>query len=689
MTVMKRTTAAGLAIAALAGVACGSITLFPETPGASTSSAPAAETQSPGSAPAFALSASPDEPVFVSGDIPFTSRFFLSSFQEPFVLLEDEAGYVKRDRQFEFALSDQHIGPVEQTGDNKAHYSLDLPSEPQGTFVDVDNNGKADRGVQIYAIAYWSNIWGGPFLERRDGTGWSNAYTSALVDSTKEDAIVGGTLLVWAPDDQQQFPTGLGDDGILFTADDPAGPIPTGCNIVDMGQKPFHIYKEAQPKIDLNEGVAALNDYSSMSRKDTFEALFKKISTVYPFTRDKNIDWDALHAKYAARVDAAVSADDYYLAIRDFMFEVPDNHIAVLPPRNLLSKIVLGQYGGGYGLLLRELSDGQVVVSTLIDGLPAQKAGITQGAEIVEWDGKPIKDAISAQQPRLISSYSTDHTRRQSQVRLLARAPIGTTVKVSFKNPGGGAQEASLTAGEDPETLTIVLQNEGLAATAADSLGLPVEGKVLPSGMGYIKVGDFLGDQNLIARLWDHYIQQLVANNVPALVIDLRNNGGGNGALAVDFAGYFFDKEVPLWRRSHYNEGTGQFEADKAMTNIKPGPSLYQGPIAVLVSSDCGSACEGFAYALQQEGRSIVVGYTPTAGAFGSVGAGQVSLPDGISLQFPTDRPENEDGTLVIEGTGVVPDITVPVTENSLTGKNDEVLDAAVKALKDKLPAQP
>jgi C-terminal processing protease CtpA/Prc len=88
---------------------------------------------------------------------------------------------------------------------------------------------------------------------------------------------------------------------------------------------------------------------------------------------------------------------------------------------------------------------------------------------------------------------------------------------------------------------------------------------------------------------------------------------------------------------------------------------------------------------MQIGGRSIVVGHTATAGAFGDVGLGQFSLPDGQSLQFPTGRPETIDGKLWIEGTGVIPDITVPVTEDSALGKLDEVLEAAVKAILEKL----
>ena len=154
--------------------------------------------------------AHPDEPVFISGEIPYTSRFFVDSLAEPFVMLEDEAGFAKRDFEFIFSRASQLIGPVEVSPDLKLSYSLSLPSIPQGTYLDVDNNGEQDTGVQVFAVAYWSNTWRDPFLEPRDGKGWSSAYASTITDSEREYEITGGTLVVWSPDELQAFPTGFG-----------------------------------------------------------------------------------------------------------------------------------------------------------------------------------------------------------------------------------------------------------------------------------------------------------------------------------------------------------------------------------------------------------------------------------------------------------------------------------------------
>ena len=193
----------------------------------------------------------PNEPVIITGDIPYSSPFFVSTLSQPFVLLEDEAGFVERNIDFQFSSQSQVIGPVIIHDDNTLTYELSLPSIPQGTFVDVDHNSQDDKGVQIFAVAYWSNIWDGPFLEPRDGTGWSTAYSSTITDPDTDGEIIGGTLIVWAPDDSQGFPAGFGADNLLFTEDDPIATLQAGYNIIDLSQTPFQVSKEPNPNITL------------------------------------------------------------------------------------------------------------------------------------------------------------------------------------------------------------------------------------------------------------------------------------------------------------------------------------------------------------------------------------------------------------------------------------------------------
>ncbi len=615
----------------------------------------------------------PDEPVLIRGEIPYTSPFFLNLLAEPFVMLEDQAGFVQRNREFQFALSSQTIGPVIRDEQDRLTFILSLPVVPLGTYVDVDNDGESDQGVQVFAIAFWSNTWGDPFLERRDGTGWSTAYASTITDPDNHDEIIGGTLVVWAPDEHQGFPVGFGEDGRLFTADDPTETIAAGYSLVDLDETPFRIYKTAQPELTLYEGDIALNDFSHLSYKDAFLALFEKVAVEYPFTKEKGIDWQELKSEILPMVEESRNDSDFYHALYTFAQRIPDTHVNL----SLNADDFYTKAGGGFGLVLAELSDGRVVATQVLEGMPAHQAGMRVGAEILTWNDKPVGEAISQVVPYL-GPYSTSHTLRLAQVDFLGRVPPNSEVTIRFRNPGSSQiTQTKLRAIVEYDSFfkTIPSLNQ-------DELDLPIEGYTLEdSRIAYIRISTFSDDYHLLARLWDHYLQGILDAEIPALILDLRSNGGGSVGMAMDFAGYFFEQEQTLYTSYYFNAKSHLFEEVDTPTKVKPGPMLYEGALAVLIGPHCVSACEGFVYALRQNERAILVGHYPTAGAFGEVGRGQYKLPGDFDMQFPTGRSETLGGELLIEGTGVVPQIQVPVTLESALGEIDAVLQAAIEAL--------
>jgi C-terminal processing protease CtpA/Prc len=670
-----------IALLILASLACGlmgtpSATPTPppaDTPAPSPTPAPPTETPTTlPTAPVQPGEANPDEPVFITGDIPYTSPFFANTLNDPLVLLEDQAGFVARNFEFTFKLEGQVIGPVEVLDDDTVIYSLALPAVPQGTFVDVDNNGQEDQGVQVFAVAYWSNTWGGPFLDERDAGGWSGGHVSTVVDSERDGEIVGGILVVWAPDGEQSFPTGFGEDDMLFTEDDPVASIPAGYNLVSLDETPFRVWKEARPVITLNEGSTAVNDYSEMEYTEAFETLFAKVSQEYPFTEEKGVDWQALHDEIAPLIASARNNLDFYGAMKAFGQAIPDGHVGI----SFDAEDFFNKHGGSFGMRLAELSDGRVIVAEVLPDYGADGVGIQPGAEIVDWDGQPVLDTLENVHS-YFAPYSTAHAERQDKLIFLTRYPEGTDIEFSFRNPGEGIESVTLTAEIEYDSLFA-----SIPSLAFDELALPLEAEILDdSGVGYIRITTFSDDYNLMAELWERFLKTLEENEVRSLIIDVRVNGGGSGGMASDFAGYFFDHEVVIGQGSYYNNLSGTFEESPGEWNIHPAPEQFNGRIAVLVGPNCVSACEAFAYMMQQEGRATIFGHTPSAGAFGEVGQGQYDLPGDYTMQFPTGRTFTPNGQLLLEGVGVIPDVVVPVTYESALGREDAVLDAAVEEL--------
>ena len=622
--------------------------------------------------------------VAVSGVVTYTNAFFTTGVAAPMVILEDQAGFVDRNEGFILPKASQTLGQI--TSDfytSPFSYTIALPIEPQASLRDVDQDGEEETGVMVYAIAYWTNIFGDPFLEERDlyGGGWSTAYASTRVseDVSTQRKIVGGKYLVYAPDDQQGFPTGFGADKLLFTEDDPIATLPQGYTVVDLDTDPFTFDRSREPVIDLIEPEgSALDDFSAMSYSEAFDAMIEKMRTEYAFTEFKQIDWDAKIAEYRPRFVEAEEAEDakaYLTALRDFAWSIPDGHVS---GPNLAEEFSFAT-GGGLGIAVRELDDGRVLVNFLLEDSPAAEAGIEKMAEILAIDGQPISDVIS-KTVAWSAPFSTEHFKRLQQLRYVTRFPVGTAVEVTYKNPGDDEEQtAEMETIPERESFTFSSFNAGRTGFEQ-----PVEYKLLDEGYGYVKIYSFADNDLLSIQLWERMIRTLNSAQTPGLIIDMRQNGGGSGFLADQMAAYFFDEPLELGNTGRYDKETGDFYFDERTVDRFYPPSedlRYHGKVTVLIGPNCNSACEFFSYDMSIQNRAAIVGQYPTAGLGGSVQ--QFRMPESEQMQFTVGRAVDMNGNIHIEGQGVPPTVKVPVDEETLYSDGDPILEAAIAYLDD------
>ena len=623
----------------------------------------------------------------VSGSVTYTNAFFTEGVAEPEIILEDQGGFVERNRKFIIPVESQVIGQI--TSDfytSPFTYSLTLPEEPNGTLHDVDHDSKKETGVMVFAIAYWTNTWGDPYLERRDlmGGAWSSAYASTRVSDNPASylEVFGGKYLVYAPDDQQQFPSDFGADTKLFTDDDPIMDLPAGWSVIDMDQSPFAVDRSEKPTIDLIEPEStALDDFSQLSYTEAFDKMLEKFTNEYAFTELKKIDWAAKGQEFRPRFEEAEKNNDphaYALALRDFLWSIPDTHIGF--DQSLLNNDFATETEGGLGFAMRETDDGKIIANFILTGGPADKAGMEWGAEIISLDGKPTAAVVDANVP-WSSPFSNPIIKRLQQLRYATRFPLDKgQVEVQFKDPDGAEKTATLDVVSERDSFNVGSFYYGQPATS-----LPVEFSVLPSGYGYIKVSSFFDNDVLSIQVWERAIKYFNDNQIPGVILDMRVNGGGSGWLADQMAAYFFDQEIVVGNTARYSKDTGTFYMDPGDETrmIPPRPALqYSGPVAVLVGPACASACEFFSYNMTINDRAIIVGQYPTEGAGGSVE--QFLMPEGLHTQMTIGRAVDANGDIHLEGKGVVPTVKVPVTVETLQKQangEDVILEAAEKAL--------
>ena len=619
--------------------------------------------------------------VTITGEVAYTNPFFTTGVAEPLVILEDQAGFVDRDRGYIMPPESQALGQI--TSDfftSPFTYTLSLPIEPQGGRRDVDNDGETDEGVLVFAPAFRTNAFGDPFLERRDlhGGGWSSSYVSTRLseEAATEQEYVGGKVIIFAPDSQQGFPSEFGADGLLFTADDPVVGIPEGYTLVDMDTDPFTFDRSEEVVVDLLESEGAtLDDFSEQSYLEAFDSMLSLMRDEYAFTEFKGINWDALEQEFRPRFQEAETNGDsvaYSLALKDFLWSIPDGQIS-FSFLEVYSNQFAQEAGGGLGMGIREIDDGRVIVNFLTPGGPAELAGILLGAEVSIINEQAIQEFIPTVIPWSLP-FSTAHAQRLQQLRYAVRFPLGVDVAVTYQNPGTTPQRVTMTTVDERESFNFSSFNARLTGTE-----LPVEFEILNSGMGYVSIYSFSDNELLTIQLWERMIQTMKLNGVPGLIIDIRTNGGGSDFLADQMAAYFFSEEIELGNTAIWNEGISDFYADPNTPDVfyPPADDLqYEGPVAVLVSPRCSSACEFFAYDMTIQARAIIVGQYPTRGLGSSFK--DFNMPDGITVRFSNGRSLDTNGNIIIEGVGVVPDVVVPVNEETLFSLGDPILEAAI-----------
>ena len=193
----------------------------------------------------------------------------------------------------------------------------------------------------------------------------------------------------------------------------------------------------------------------------------------------------------------------------------------------------------------------------------------------------------------------------------------------------------------------------------------------LKGNIGYIVLNYFWHKDS--AKIGADKAMGLLAST-DALIIDLRNNGGGDPEAVAYLDSFFVDGKTPvhitdlLWRKA----GTTDYTRQVLSTGPTPVSYLNK-PVYLITSHYTFSGAEAFAYDLRNLKRATMVGEVTVGGAhpvdFQPIGSG-------LFLWVPYGYPDNPITHTDWEGTGVQPDIPVPADQGFATA-----YDAALHVL--------
>jgi len=419
--------------------------------------------------------------------------------------------------------------------------------------------------------------------------------------------------------------------------------------------------------------TAAPDSARAASNVATFEAAWRLVNERHFDSTFNGVDWPAVRTELLPR--AAAAADDEALrgVIRDMLRRLRQSHFALIPREaadGMESAARDAQRSGGaasggpgdVGLSMRMIGD-DFVVWRVEPGGAADSAGIKAG-----WLVRRVDDAALADLRRRMPAEMGE---RQARVRATTLAgallggPTGSSVRVALVD--GRGHDVVRTLVRTPERgEPVKFGNLPPFYTSFER-----ERVAAPRGLS-VGVLRFNVWMSSVVRPFDDAVDAF--RDADGIVIDLRGNPGGVGALVMGTAGHFLTTPDTLGtmrtRRADLRFVANPRLVSRTGQRVRP----YGGPVVVLVDGLSASTSEVFAAGLQGVGRARVIGDTSAGMALPAL---MERLPNRDVLyhafaDFFTPRGER------LEGRGVVPDEVVPLTRAALLAGHDPQLDAAL-----------
>jgi len=359
---------------------------------------------------------------------------------------------------------------------------------------------------------------------------------------------------------------------------------------------------------------------------------------------------DTLRKRYervSKRIEQ-VTADDVFETFMNAYAHVYDPHSNYLSPRNSEEyNIAMSLSYEGIGASLQLVDDYVTIMNVLPGGSAAASTEIKVG------------DRITAVGQGETGAMTDVVGWRLDDVVQLIRGAENTFVRLQIlpQSASPGTQETHLTLKRAKITLESQAAKKEIHTLKRGDKELKVGVISVPSFYQDFQArmkGD--ADYRSTTRDVHRLIDELKAEHIDSLVVDLRDNGGGHLSEATSLVGLFVERGPVVQLR----ETSGRIEV---LDDPEPG-AAWDGPLVVLVNRASASASEIFAGAIQDYQRGLVVGqqtygkgsvqnlYPLDRYALGpKAGFGQLTVTIGKYYRITGDSTQHR---------GVDPDITLP-----------------------------
>ena len=289
-----------------------------------------------------------------------------------------------------------------------------------------------------------------------------------------------------------------------------------------------------------------------------------------------------------------------------------------------------GEYSGIGAVLSQDLESGVITLVQIYEDSPAAKAG--------------LKDNDILTKVGDIEVTGMD----LSEVVTYIKGEKGTDV------------DLSVLRGEDAEEITVTATRDTVEAQT-------VKYEMLEGQTGYLSVSEF---DSVTYAQYEEALNELTAQGMTGLIVDLRNNPGGNLNTVCEMLDLVLPKGTIVYTEDKDGKRETATSDDEHQINV---------PMVVLVNGNSASASEIYAGAIQDYGIGKIVG-TQTYGK--GVVQQIFDLGDGTSVKLTIAEYFTPNGRR-IDGEGITPDVEVEYEADENNPEADNQLEKALEVMKE------
>lgn len=387
-------------------------------------------------------------------------------------------------------------------------------------------------------------------------------------------------------------------------------------------------------------------------RMAVFDDAWKTVNDRYYDPAFHGVDWEAERAKFRPLAAAAQTTVELYGVLRRMLGSLRDAHTRVFAPDERFD----WQHPRyiSVGISVREVG-GALVVFAVESGSEAERAGLRAGDFVLSIDGEAASDVLARRLNEMVGSSTAAAARLQAMAKLFD-GPRDSTVNVRWLGVDGKERAATLKREWRERDLSLSVRR-------------------LRGGVRLVEFDVFKQE---IAEDFMHALDDKL-HGARGLIIDLRNNGGGEAEAMTEVASAFLPTGKSL---GYFKDRSGRiaFEPHTSASPLLAPDSIknFRAPLVILTSERTSSAAEIFVAALRDAKRAFIIGQ-PTCGCVLAI-RHHHTLPDGGELDVSEMDYFTAAGTR-LEGAGLMPDENIPLNRQDLRAHRDRILERAIEQL--------